>query len=146
MLPPIDMSTQRKNSNASLPPIDSMSSATNIFSAENSTQIAPAAQTSNAKAEQIPPTTYTFPPIQPTTTELTAEEVKFKHKDSILRTENDQLVREIESLTKAVDAAKKSIERLKFERRLLLGSMLSHDQTSTKRAYDESSDDSSIVT
>ena len=134
-MPPID---DRKASTHSLPPIDSMksNSANNLYSGES---IEPTNPTKKIKVDN-----YTFPPLPPNEN-LSAEEVKFRHKDSILKNENDQLQREIESLLKATEDANQSIDRLKFERRLLLGAILSQDQTAVNRAYDYSSDESSIV-
>ena len=130
-LPPV-----RKNSSNSLAPLESLkSSAANIYSPEISPQ---------RSEPTIRTDTYTFPNAL-TVAELSQEETKFKHKESILRTENDQLEREIQEISKAVEAATASIDRLKYERRILLGAILSKDDNLLKRAFDDTSDESSIV-
>ena len=130
-LPPV-----RKNSSNSLAPLESLkSSAANIYSPEISPQ---------RSEPTIRTDTYTFPNAL-TVAELSQEETKFKHKESILRTENDQLEREIQEISKAVEAATASIDRLKYERRILLGAILSKDDNLLKRAFDDTSDESSMV-
>ena len=136
-LPPV-----RKNSSNSLAPLESLkSSATNIYSPDTTAQQKLSPQRSEPT---IKTDTYTFPNAL-AVAELSQEETKFKHKESILRTENDQLEREIQEISKAVEAATASIDRLKYERRILLGAILSKDDNLLKRAFDDTSDESSMV-
>lgn len=73
------------------------------------------------------------------------DDLKFKSKYVAAKAEADTLEKELEKLQNSIDDAYKSIARLKFEKRLLLGAIMAGDPVSAKRALEESSDNDSFV-